>query len=304
MSQFGPTNLPKEVSFSGGDGASLITTLPGGRKKLAEVLNKEFGNKIRFITSHATGRTQVILVPDSLPGQPTMEVSATKSSMMRPGTETMQISDFLRLVNRPDLLVYIRSASDPSTNRAPRRYKSTMPIDTGAIEPPTSTSTFSRAPSQMQTLSSPPVFEQSASSAPSYSGMTKSSMIERLVTQQFEIQELKKQLAQLLQLRAAEPKAPSRRQTHSLPPPQQQQQFTIDQMQEMMAMMKQATIPLSPKRGTQSIPLSPVQSQSYSFLPTSTSPRATSGTVTNGSARKSRLSPRTLMEASGYGQQF
>lgn len=366
QSQFSPTNLPKEVSFSGGDGASLITTLPGGRKKLAEVLNKEFENKIRFITSHATGRTQVILVPDSEPGMPTMEISATKRSMLPPNAETMQVSDFLRLMGRPDLLGLIRPASDPSTNRAPRqsrqlresKMQSTLTENNGIVATPavsgsssisaipTSTRAprsppryligaaelvehylASHPPSSYESSSAYPTMPRASTTSSAYSGVSKSDMARMLESQQSQIEQLQQQLMELRATTTSSIKPASRRQSLtptsvSLPlaptPQSQLQLFTPEQLQQMMAMMQMpspspgpSSIASSPKRSTRSPSSAPpvsIPMQSQSSYPFQTNPFTTPPTSprasTSGSVRKSRLSPRTLMATSGYGQQF
>ena len=99
-SKFNARNLPREVSFSGGPGREQITTLPGGRKALASLLTEQFGGKVRFIPSHATGFTQVVVVPDSLasPGANVSKgsISQTKSGQLPPDVEVLTISDFLK----------------------------------------------------------------------------------------------------------------------------------------------------------------------------------------------------------------
>jgi hypothetical protein len=134
MSTFDEKHPPRVVTFSGGRGASLITRKKGGRVGLAKELERYFPTT-RFLSASGNNSVELVLIPDNVDN-----VSPTKLKQLKDGTQVMKISNFLRVMNRPDListLEIIPSTKSPAirrhTSSSPHRPSSYSPFISGGL---------------------------------------------------------------------------------------------------------------------------------------------------------------------------
>ena len=101
------------VAFSGGGGANILSYLKGGRKVIAERLEKEFPD-IEFMAQGANKSVDLVLTPNCI-----SKISNTKSRLTG-DAPSMKISEFLTKMKKPWLIDELRIVPATVQPRSPR----------------------------------------------------------------------------------------------------------------------------------------------------------------------------------------